>query len=62
MTALRCVDSDEIVLHRLFFALMPSAEVVPEIAAVRGGLGIAKSHVLDHRQSAAPDQRDAGAR
>jgi RNA 2',3'-cyclic 3'-phosphodiesterase len=49
MTALRSVDSDEIVLHRLFFALMPSAEVVPEIAAVRGGLGIAKSHVLDHR-------------
>lgn len=42
-------DSDEVVLHRLFFALMPCADVIPEIAAVRGQLGIAKSHVLDHR-------------
>lgn len=42
-------DSDELVLHRLFFALIPSAEAVEEIARVRGGLGVAKSHVLDHR-------------
>ncbi|MHA3792837.1 2'-5' RNA ligase family protein [Sphingomonas sp. YL-JM2C] len=42
-------DSDEIILHRLFFALKPSAEAVAEIAGVRGGIGVAKSHVFDHR-------------
>ena len=42
-------DSDELVLHRLLFALIPSAEATTEIARVRGGLGVAKSHVLDHR-------------
>lgn len=50
MTLLRTFDeSDEIVLHRLFFALKPSPEAVVEIAAVRGRLGIAKSHVFDER-------------
>ena len=42
-------DSDELVLHRLFFALKPDAEAVAEIAAVRDGVGVARSHVLDHR-------------
>jgi len=41
-------DHDELVLHRLFFALIPSAEAVAEIAAVRDGIGVAKRHVLDH--------------
>lgn len=50
MSLLRTLgDSDEIILHRLFFALMPSEDIIPEIASVRGELGIAKSHVLDHR-------------
>ncbi|ATE63065.1 2'-5' RNA ligase family protein [Rhizorhabdus dicambivorans] len=49
MSLLRSFDSDEVVLHRLFFALMPDAGIVPEIAAVRGEIGVAKSHVLDHR-------------
>jgi len=49
MTLLRSHDSDELVLHRLFFALKPSEAVVPEIASVRGRLGVAKGHVLDHR-------------
>ena len=49
MTLLRTPESDELVLHRLFFALKPSDDVVPEIAAVRGCLGVAKSHVHDHR-------------
>jgi len=42
-------DSDELVLHRLFFALMPSAEAIEEIAAVRDGIGVARSHVADDR-------------
>jgi 2'-5' RNA ligase len=49
MSLWRSFDNDEVVLHRLFFALMPSAGIIPEIAAVRGRLGIAKSHVFDHR-------------
>lgn len=43
------VDSDEILLHRLFFALKPSPEAVAEIADVRGGIGVARSHVFDQR-------------
>ncbi|RYF99230.1 MAG: hypothetical protein EON94_11715 [Caulobacteraceae bacterium] len=49
MSLLRTPDTDELVLHRLFFALKPAEAIVPEIAAVRGGLGVAKSHVLDQR-------------
>lgn len=50
MTLLRPFDdSDELVLHRLFFALKPSAEAIAEIARVRDGVGVAKSHVSDER-------------
>jgi RNA 2',3'-cyclic 3'-phosphodiesterase len=49
MTLLRAPDSDEIILHRLFFALKPSAEALVEIAEERGRIGVAKNHVLDHR-------------
>lgn len=49
MSLLRSVDQDEIKLHRLFFALRPSADAVAEIAEERGRIGVAKSHVLDHR-------------
>ncbi len=42
-------DSDELVLHRLFFALMPSADAMTDIAAVRDNVGVAQSHVVDHR-------------
>jgi len=49
MSLLRSFDADEIILHRLFFALKPTDEAVEEIARVRGGIGVAKSHVFDHR-------------
>ncbi len=49
MSLLRTPDSDEIILHRLFFALRPSAEAAAEIAGVRGEIGVAQSHVADHR-------------
>lgn len=49
MALLRSFDTDEIILHRLFFALRPSAEAVPEIAEIRGRIGVAKNHVFDHR-------------
>ena len=49
MSLLRTPESDEIILHRLFFALRPSAEAVAGIAGVRGEIGVAQSHVLDHR-------------
>ena len=47
MTKLRSYDTDELVLHRLFFALMPSADAIEEIAAIRDGLGPVKSPVAD---------------
>lgn len=49
MSLLRSFDADEIILHRLFFALKPTDEAVEQIALVRAGIGIARSHVLDHR-------------
>jgi 2'-5' RNA ligase len=50
MSLLRSFDeSDELILHRFFFALKPSAEAVAEMAEVRGRVGVARSHVLDHR-------------
>lgn len=49
MTLLRTPEVDELVLHRLFFALKPSAEAIREIAEERGRIGVARSHVLDHR-------------
>ena len=50
MSLLRSFDeSDEVILHRLFFALKPTAEAVSEIAEERGRIGVAKSHVSDDR-------------
>jgi 2'-5' RNA ligase len=49
MALLRTPEVDELVLHRLFFALKPSAEAIREIAEERGRIGVAKRHVLDHR-------------
>ena len=49
MSVLGSFESDEIILHRLFFALKPSEEAVAELAEVRGRIGVAKSHVLDDR-------------
>lgn len=49
MTLLRTHASDELVLHRLYFALKPSEAAVAGIAAVRAQLGVAASHVADER-------------
>ena len=50
MTLLRSfTESDEVILHRLFFALKPTDEAVAAIAAERGRIGVADSHVTDDR-------------
>ncbi|TZG27505.1 2'-5' RNA ligase family protein [Sphingomonas montanisoli] len=49
MTKLRSYDTDELILHRLFFALRPSEEAIGEIAAIRDGLGPVQSHIPDEK-------------
>jgi 2'-5' RNA ligase len=50
MTLLRTFDdSDELVLHRLFFALVPDAAAAAEIGRLRDGLGGARARVADER-------------